>query len=96
MPPPQLNISLPSHLSDLSLSPSTPFALIYISTDYVFPGNAPIGGYQPTDLVAPTNLYGVTKEAGERVVVKGFEKGGKGCILRVPVLYFYNHASSSE
>ncbi|KAI5474950.1 dTDP-4-dehydrorhamnose reductase [Pseudohyphozyma bogoriensis] len=83
----KLNVALPSHLSTLSLTYS--FLLIYISTDYVFPGFAPPhpAGYEPGDAVGPTNLYGVTKEAGEREVIKGLEKGGKGTIVRVPVLY---------
>lgn len=37
--------------------------LIYISTDYVFPGT--IGNYKETDEPSPVNWYGFTKYAGE-------------------------------
>ncbi len=41
--------------------------MLYISTDYVFPGNGD-RFYEPTDPVAPCNVYGETKLAGEEVV----------------------------
>ena len=37
--------------------------IIYISTDYVFPGTK--GNYSETDLPSPANWYGYTKLAGE-------------------------------
>lgn len=81
----QLNVDVTQYISELSITHG--FSLIYISTDYVFDGkNTPEIGYQPSDAVGPTNLYGVTKEAGERVVLAGLAGGGKGMILRVPVL----------
>lgn len=75
-----------ARLSALSLSPLHPFFLLYISTDYAFLGFAPSGGYEPDASVEPTNLYGRTKEQGEREVLAGLEKGGKGTVLAVPVL----------
>ena len=41
--------------------------LIYISTDYVFDGRSQ-DPYREEDPVAPLNVYGETKEAGERYV----------------------------
>ncbi len=41
--------------------------MLYISTDYVFPGNGD-RFYEPTDSVAPCNVYGETKLAGEEAV----------------------------
>lgn len=80
----QLNVDVTQHIAELSITHG--FSLVYISTDYVFDGSAPGSGYQPSDVVGPTNLYGVTKEAGEQVVSAGLARGGKGVILRVPVL----------
>jgi dTDP-4-dehydrorhamnose reductase len=40
---------------------------LYVSTDYVFSGER-MGGYVEEDPVAPVNLYGVSKAAGERAV----------------------------
>ncbi|BGP39999.1 hypothetical protein JCM10450v2_003979 [Rhodotorula kratochvilovae] len=83
----KLNIAVPALLSSLSRSPSHPFFLLYISTDYVFDGYAPETGYEPDAETAPTNLYGESKLQGEVITLEGIEAGGKGCVLRVPVLY---------
>jgi len=82
----KLNIAVPALLSTLSRSPSNPFFLLYISTDYVFDGHAPPTGYEPDAKTAPTNLYGESKLQGEVETLKGIEAGGRGCVLRVPVL----------
>ncbi|EAU89284.2 NAD dependent epimerase/dehydratase [Coprinopsis cinerea okayama7 len=76
-----LNEGVPGHLSQLSKQLG--FTLVYISTDYVFDGQAP--PYQPSSPTNPLNLYGVTKRDGE-VAVLGVE-GAKTIVLRVPVLY---------
>lgn len=64
--------------------------LIYISTDYVFPGRpgeAPYKSDSPTD---PPNIYGQTKLDGEKAVLKvanSTRKKNSVVVLRVPVLY---------
>ena len=64
--------------------------LIYISTDYVFPGTEGDAPYEVTSEPKPPNLYGETKLAGEKAVLEEYEKAGEkgwGVVLRVPVLY---------
>ncbi|KAI1491204.1 hypothetical protein F5X96DRAFT_487481 [Biscogniauxia mediterranea] len=64
--------------------------LIYISTDYVFPGKPGDAPYAADATPQPTNLYGQTKLDGERAALEEFKKAGKqglGVVLRVPVLY---------
>jgi S-adenosylmethionine synthetase len=57
--------------------------LIYISTDYVFPGVQGEAPYQTTSPPKPTNIYGQTKLDGETEVLKY----PTSVVLRVPVLY---------
>jgi dTDP-4-dehydrorhamnose reductase len=81
----KLNVLATSSLAQLSSS--LEFTLIYISTDYVFPGNAPPGGYDVEDEPAPTNLYGETKREGEQAVLEARSQSNARCtVLRVPVL----------
>lgn len=47
--------------------------MVYISTDYVFDGQANIP-YKPTDKTAPLNNYGLTKFEGEKAVRENLEK----------------------
>lgn len=64
--------------------------MIYISTDYVFPGKPGDAPYQSDAQPAPTNLYGQTKLDGEHAILEEYKKAGKqglGVVLRVPVLY---------
>ncbi|TAQ87234.1 hypothetical protein B7494_g4409 [Chlorociboria aeruginascens] len=64
--------------------------LIYISTDYVFPGTEGDAPYEVTHTPSPPNLYGVTKHDGEKAILAEYKKAGKdglGVVLRVPVLY---------
>ncbi|KAI5799264.1 hypothetical protein DFH27DRAFT_88988 [Peziza echinospora] len=64
--------------------------LIYISTDYVFPGafGAKEVPYEADAEPAPPNFYGETKLGGERGVLEEAEAGAAGAVvLRVPVLY---------
>jgi S-adenosylmethionine synthetase len=63
--------------------------LIYISTDYVFPGRPGEAPYATTDKPDPPNAYGRTKYEGEQAVLESTTQSGKvlGVILRVPLLY---------
>ncbi|RYP13661.1 hypothetical protein DL765_006791 [Monosporascus sp. GIB2] len=64
--------------------------LVYISTDYVFPGRPGEAPYEADAEPAPTNLYGITKLEGEQAVLAAYDSAGKqglGVVLRVPVLY---------
>ena len=69
--------------------------LLYISTDYVFPGRPGESPYSPTSPTAPPNLYGQTKLDGEDAVLSAtHDSPGLGVALRVPVLY--GHAASDN
>ena len=46
------------------LTAATDVQLIHLSTDYVFDGSA-TSPYKPSDAVAPINVYGASKRAGE-------------------------------
>ncbi|KAI0380817.1 NAD(P)-binding protein [Hypomontagnella monticulosa] len=73
-----------------SLCASRGVFLIYISTDYVFPGKPGDAPYEADAQPQPTNLYGQTKLDGELVVLEEYQSAGKaglGVVLRVPVLY---------
>ena len=61
--------------------------LIYISTDYVFPGKPGDAPYEANATPEPTNTYGQTKLEGERAILEATEATGLGVVLRVPVLY---------
>ena len=61
--------------------------LIYISTDYVFPGREGEAPYESTAKTAPPNLYGQTKLDGEDATLAETKETGLGVVLRVPVLY---------
>jgi S-adenosylmethionine synthetase len=64
--------------------------LIYISTDYVFPGRPGEAPYKTTSVPDPPNVYGQTKLDGEEAVLEVASKCGaknKVVVLRVPVLY---------
>lgn len=56
--------------------------MLYISTDYVFPGTNP--PYGEDDIPAPVNYYGATKLEGEKAILN---LCGNSCILRIPLLY---------
>ena len=61
--------------------------LIYISTDYVFPGTPGDAPYEADAKPAPTNIYGQTKLDGERAILDATKASGLGVVMRVPVLY---------
>lgn len=83
-----LNVTASADLATLCAKDD--ILLIYISTDYVFPGTEGDAPYQVTSTPKPPNLYGETKLDGERAVLGEYKKAGKtgrGVVLRVPVLY---------
>lgn len=62
--------------------------LIYISTDYVFPGKLGEAPYEADAETSPPNLYGQTKLDGEKAALAAYDgKAGSAVVLRVPVLY---------
>ncbi|KAJ6007412.1 NAD dependent epimerase/dehydratase family protein [Penicillium herquei] len=61
--------------------------LIYISTDYVFPGVEGEAPYEADAETKPPNLYGELKRDGEVAVLEATKDTGLGVVLRVPVLY---------
>ncbi|KNZ61819.1 uncharacterized protein VP01_1352g1 [Puccinia sorghi] len=63
----KLNVRVTEHLAELSNQFG--FKMIYICTDYVFDGNAPMGGYDVDATPNPTNFYGKTKLAGEQAML---------------------------
>ena len=81
----RLNASSTKHLARCTSSRS--ILLIYISTDYVFPGIRGQAPYKWTDCPIPPNIYGQTKLDGEEALLNYTEGTGLGVVLRVPVLY---------
>jgi len=83
-----LNITATASLANYCAAHS--ILLIYISTDYVFPGIEGEAPYEITSNPKPPNLYGETKYEGEKALLKEYEEAGKkglAVVLRVPVLY---------
>ncbi|PMB68629.1 Methionine adenosyltransferase 2 subunit beta [Beauveria bassiana] len=82
----KLNVSATSSLAQAAAAKGA--FLIYISTDYVFPGRPGEAPYETDSETNPPNLYGQTKLDGEKAVlaVNG-GKAGSAVVLRVPVLY---------
>lgn len=83
-----LNVAGSQSLASLCAARDT--FLIYVSTDYVFPGKPGDAPYQSDARPAPTNFYGQTKLDGEYATLEEYKKAGKsglGIVLRVPVLY---------
>lgn len=80
-----LNVRAAQALANLTRERS--ILLIYISTDYVFPGKPGDAPYGTEASPAPTNEYGQTKLDGEKAVLEATKHTGLGVSLRVPVLY---------
>jgi dTDP-4-dehydrorhamnose reductase len=80
-----LNVQATQRLANFTRTRS--ILLIYISTDYVFPGRPGEAPYQADASPAPTNEYGQTKLDGENSVLETTKDTGLGISLRVPVLY---------
>lgn len=75
------NATAPGHLAQACAEAGA--ALIHLSTDYVFDG-ASARPYVESDAVNPVNVYGRTKEAGERRVRERLERH---VILRTSWVY---------
>jgi dTDP-4-dehydrorhamnose reductase len=61
--------------------------LVYISTDYVFPGTEGEAPYAADAPTKPPNLYGQLKRDGELAMLEATRDTGLGVVLRIPVLY---------
>ena len=61
--------------------------MVYISTDYVFPGAPSEAPYASDAKTNPPNLYGQTKLDGETATLEQNKGTSLGVVLRVPVLY---------
>ncbi|CAK7565116.1 MAG: hypothetical protein SEPTF4163_003025 [Sporothrix epigloea] len=84
----RLNIDASRTLASLCAERNV--VLIYISTDYVFPGKPGEAPYEADTTPAPPNLYGESKLDGELAVLSEYAKHAGKCravVLRVPVLY---------
>lgn len=92
-----LNIAASKLLA--SVTAARDILMIYISTDYVFPGRPGDAPYEADATPGPTNLYGQTKLDGENAVLEEYAKAGKeglGIVLRVPVLYGHAETPSES
>ncbi len=81
----RLNVGATALLAELAAASAARF--IYISTDYVFDGNAP--PYATDANPAPLNAYGRMKLAGEDAVRAAYSVIGDSAYatLRIPILY---------
>lgn len=80
-----INAEGPRHLARACAMAKVP--LIHVSTDYVFDG-AKSDGYVEDDPVAPLQVYGASKEAGERAVR---EELAEHLIVRTAWVYSSHH-----
>lgn len=64
--------------------------LIYISTDYVFNGDK--GGYSETSEPSPTNVYGMSKLAGENATLTN----KRNAVVRVSGLFSYANSPNAN
>ena len=69
------------------MTSSRSIPLIYISTDYIFPGLPGEAPYEVTSTPSPPNLYGQTKLDGEKALLDTTKDQGLGIVFRIPVLY---------
>ncbi|KAL7790854.1 hypothetical protein V8C37DRAFT_383426 [Trichoderma ceciliae] len=92
-----LNVTASKSLA--SVTAARDIFMIYISTDYVFPGRPGDAPYEADATPGPTNLYGQTKLDGEKAVLEEYGVAGKeglGIVLRVPVLYGHAETPSES
>ena len=80
-----LNVAATQHIAQACAARN--IFLLYISTDYVFPGRQGEAPYLASAKPEPTNLYGELKLAGEKALLQETERSKHGAVLRVPVLY---------
>ncbi|MCJ1438086.1 hypothetical protein MMC27_007473 [Xylographa pallens] len=80
-----LNVEATRNLAQATASRS--ILLLYISTDYVFPGKPGEAPYESDAATHPPNLYGQTKLDGENATLEQTKDTNLGVVLRVPVLY---------
>ncbi|OAT05077.1 dTDP-4-dehydrorhamnose reductase [Blastomyces gilchristii SLH14081] len=81
----KINVAATQSLAQATSSRS--ILLIYISTDYVFPGRPGEAPYATSAQTDPPNIYGETKRDGEVAVLEQTRESRLGVVLRVPVLY---------
>ena len=67
-------------------------AVLYVSTDYLYDGTS-ARAYEPTDAIAPLNVYGKSKAAGETAVQANV---AAWCIVRTSWLFGAGGASFPE
>jgi dTDP-4-dehydrorhamnose reductase len=77
----RVNADGPRHLARACAMRGVP--LVHVSTDYVFDGEKR-GAYVEDDAVGPINVYGASKEAGERAVREELDRHA---ILRTSWVY---------
>jgi dTDP-4-dehydrorhamnose reductase len=77
----RVNADGPRHLARACAARGVP--LVHVSTDYVFDGEKR-GAYVEDDAVGPVNVYGASKEAGERAVREELDRH---VILRTSWVY---------
>jgi dTDP-4-dehydrorhamnose reductase len=77
----RVNADGPRHLARACAARGVP--LVHVSTDYVFDGGKR-GAYVEDDAVGPINVYGASKEAGERAVREELDRHA---ILRTSWVY---------
>ncbi|MEQ1808399.1 MAG: dTDP-4-dehydrorhamnose reductase [Terricaulis sp.] len=76
-----LNQTAPRHLATACARSKTP--LVHVSTDYVFDG-AKRTPYIESDPVAPLNVYGASKAAGETEILRS---GARATVIRTSWVY---------
>ncbi|KAJ0416385.1 hypothetical protein BJY00DRAFT_291676 [Aspergillus carlsbadensis] len=81
----RINVDATRTLAELTAARS--ILLVYISTDYVFPGTEGEAPYEVDTETKPPNMYGQLKRDGELVVLEATKQSGMGLVVRVPVLY---------
>lgn len=81
----KINVDATRTLAELTAARN--ILLLYVSTDYVFPGKEGEAPYEVDSETKPPNSYGQLKRDGELVVLEATKKSGMGIVLRVPVLY---------